>query len=292
METTKLLLLGLPSSGKTTFLAVIWYLVDGKLDTRLHLSELHGEREYLNSIRDKWLSCDPIDRTRRTNEQVASMKLVDIKTNNEVEIIIPDLSGETFLDQWLTRSWTREFQEIIKGATGALLFIHPGEIKEPIRIDQANLLYNEITEDKNIDSENNFPESIEWDPKEAPTQVQLIELLQFLEMCDDLNFPFKLTVVISAWDLIEETKPLPIEWLEKRMPLFYQYLCTNVEYFPFKVYGVSAQGGDYTLEEEKEKLTKIIESKERIQVIGPCENGKDLTMPLVWLMNDCDNDGE
>jgi hypothetical protein len=283
MNSTKILLLGLPSSGKTTFLAALWFLVDGLHNTRLCLKELDGESEYLNSIRDKWLSCDSIDRTRRSNEPIISMKLVDANNSHCMDLIIPDLSGETFIDQWITRRWTVDFQEKVSGANGAILFIHPGYIDEGIRIDQVNIISSEISSEVDNIPESNVTTPVEWDPRKVPTQVQLVEILQFFEGFNEIHSPFKITIFISAWDLLRNIKKTPDEWLKAQLPLLYQYLQSNEDIFPYQIFGVSAQGGNYPIEQER--LLRITEPIERIKVIGHGINSHDLTIPIVWLIN-------
>lgn len=283
-DSKKIVLIGLPSSGKTTFLAALWYLVDGKNNTTLTVDELHGDREYLNNIREKWLTCDPLDRTRLTNEHVVSMKLNNINNNEKIHLNIPDLSGETFLHQWLHRNWTPEFQDTLVGACGALLFVHPNEIKEPQRIDQAAIVQSGIIDDKEQDYSTSYAEFNEWDASLAPTQVQLVELLQFIQIQNVTEHPFNLAVIISAWDLLKNFKGTPNDWLKKTLPLLWQYLSTNTKDFPFNVYGVSAQGGDYQSEEKK--LSDYDDPRKRISVIVSKDKKRDITIPLVWLTSE------
>ena len=49
---------GLPHSGKTTFLAAIWHLINaGEMSTKLIVKELRGNTAYLNEIADRWRQC-------------------------------------------------------------------------------------------------------------------------------------------------------------------------------------------------------------------------------------------
>lgn len=283
MDTSKYILLGLPGSGKTTFLAAFWYLIENNLDTNLTVDLLHGEREYLNSIRDKWLSCDTVDRTRTTNEQEVYIKLINKTDGSRSEIAIPDLSGETYRDQWINRGWTKEFELTINDVDGVLLFIHPNELQEATRIDQAESLIEELETEGEMKTENNFPPEIEWDPKDSPTQVQLVELLQFYVQSHKSAGVIKIAVIISAWDLVTTLNISPEKWLLQRLPLLNQYLLANSSSFQYKVYGVSAQGGDY--EEEQDKLLGIKEPKDRIKLVCKNLSSYDITIPLIWLMN-------
>lgn len=72
MSERDVVLIGLPSSGKTTFLAALWYLVTSKqIPTRLKFRALgHGDRKHLNAIVKQWsdarqhLSCRHSGRSR------------------------------------------------------------------------------------------------------------------------------------------------------------------------------------------------------------------------------------
>lgn len=66
--------------------------------------------------------------------------------------------------------------------------------------------------------------------------------------------------------------------------MLHQFLSANPETFEFRVYGVSAQGGDATGEGRAELLRQT--PSERITCIGPEAVAHDLTAPLVWLNGD------
>jgi hypothetical protein len=105
--------------------------------------------------------------------------------------------------------------------------------------------------------------------------------LQFISGREYFSPPFRLVVIISAWDRVTKTKLLPSKWLFDTFPLLGQYLDSNKDAFELAVYGVSAQGCDYR------QVADVIDQvpSERIQVIGvDIKNPHDLTEPLLWLM--------
>ncbi len=278
----KLILIGLPSTGKTTFLAAFWYLVDSSpIQTSLKLEELHGEREYLNLIRNKWINCEKLERTRLIDEQFSSMILKGANNEQLVELQITDLSGETYQKQWSERIWTNKFIDQITDAKGALLFIHPDEVIGPTRIDQASDLAGEIIKENEVNPQENDVEPKEWEPRLSPMQVQLVELLQFIELKTTPNFSFRLAVVISAWEKVMSLFESPDDWLSQMMPFLNQYLISNQDFFPHRIYGVSAQGGDY---KDATKLRRYNLPAERIIIVGDECSDHDLTIPVSWLM--------
>lgn len=279
----KQLLIGLPATGKTTFLAALWHVVDSEeIPGSLRLQMLDGDRTYLNKIRNDWLSCRPLDRTTITAEQLVSMQLTEPVTGRTAEVFFPDMSGESFRLQWTDRSWTQEYARLVSDAMGVLLFVHPKEVVEPMRIDLADSLVDELDADESPNSTAQDA-GVAWTATSTPTQVQLVELLQFLltQLADRL--PVRVAVIVSAWDLISQQGKSPEEWLAQRLPLLDQYLRGNPELFITRLYGVSAQGGN--LQQGVDFLREQHRHSERITIVGTDCLQHDLTAPVRWLMS-------
>ncbi len=281
MKDKKLSIMGLPSAGKTTFLAALWYfLIHGK-NVSLKNDKLIGDQAYLAEISNKWADVNALDRTQRSSEKL-NLSL-QLKTNNGSVVMInfPDLSGESFQNQWGEREISKEHAEIAKEATGAILFIHPGKIIE------ENLLSSldpSLLSDQTGTSDS-VNDIIKWDYRDAPTQVQLVELLQFSSYIRDLR-PLHLVLVISAWDLIQNGEGSPIKpdkWLKKRLPLLWQYIKANKELFNMTCYGISAQGGKL---DTANKLLDIDDPCDRVFVVDQEGNqSNDITFPINWILN-------
>jgi len=279
----KQLLIGLPATGKTTFLAALWHVVDSEeIPGSLRLKTLDGDCTYPNKIRNDWLSCRPFGRTTITPEQFVSMQLTEPATGRTAEVFFPDMSGESFHLQWKDRSWTKVYDTLVRNAMGVLLFVHPKQVVEPMRIDFADPLAEELGAVKNSDSAAQ-DEGVTWDAALTPTQVQLVELLQFLLLRVAERTPFRVAMVVSAWDLVCQEGRSPEEWLARRLPLLDQYLKGNPELFTTRVYGVSAQGGD--LQQDIDLLREKHRHSERITIVGQDCLQHDLTAPVRWLMS-------
>jgi hypothetical protein len=70
------LLIGLPSTGKTSFLAALWYAIQqSRSPTGLILKKLEGDSTYLNTIRAAWLAFKPVGRNPTDTETYVSMWL-------------------------------------------------------------------------------------------------------------------------------------------------------------------------------------------------------------------------
>jgi double-GTPase-like protein len=276
-------MIGLPASGKTSFLAALWYLVQHKeVEHRLTLERMEGDSKHLNHISSLWASFEVVPRTPINTNRTVSMVLNDSVTKKTITLTFPDLSGESFRSQWVERHFTVSYDNFLKESLGGVLFISPLDYRKPVRIASALPLLKEMGAAGRSNGETD-DSSIAWDPTKAPTQVQLVELLQFVAEREYFKPPFRLALVISAWDQLKGVKATPVKWLVDEMPFLSQFLESNRRLFDFNVYGLSAQGGDY--EDDVGKLTGMKPS-ERILVAGDSvTNPHDLTELLTWLMH-------
>jgi hypothetical protein len=279
------ILIGLPQSGKTTFLAALWHVVEsGEVVGSIKISSQPEDREYLNGLRDTWLKCEPLERTK-----AESMKEITFAAINDTggalgSFTVPDVSGEMYKMQFESRKISQEFFDLASQATGVVLFVDPDTIKSPVLISSVPLVFRNAG-----GSPNSSPETGDiWKHESAPTQVVLVDLLQVLH--SKINRPIKVSVVISAWDLIsnstdKEINSLsPSEWLAKQLPLLDQFLRSNETLFSHSVCGVSAQGSKY--EGDNRKLHSFTKPSERIRVNFNGQDSNDITIPLKWILNE------
>ncbi len=282
MSQRNVLMVGLTESGKTTFLAALWHLLnENSADTVLKQDGWPPERGYLNTIAHRWLSCAPQERTKALAPDKAFMKLSSADGTSSGEVWFPDLSGEMFQSQWEDRHWNVQYDEILDAASGAIVFIHVEKVIEPVAIDLERELAAMIaaTDGDDAESENGDTPVVPWEPQFAPTQTVMVDLLQLLHW--RLRRPrFPVAVVLSAWDKVDDGATAPIDWLRARLPLFAQYLESNSAVMPHCVYGVSAQGGDYS--SDTEALSEKHNQWERIIVQAPADLTYDLTHVVRW----------
>ena len=88
------LMVGLPESGKTTYLAAFWHLLEKEFiqDGRLQMTKMPDEIDYLSSISDAWARCEQMPRTRSEQRFDVTISLKSSITNVEFDLLIPDLS--------------------------------------------------------------------------------------------------------------------------------------------------------------------------------------------------------
>jgi hypothetical protein len=273
------LMVGLPETGKTTFLAALWHVAKShEVPGSLRLEKREGDQEYLNNIANSWSKCAELVRTPGEGEMGVAILLRDPGTSRIVRLSIPDMSGELFKSQWESRNCTSEFADLVSEAGGCLFFLHPGKLVETQWIADANATLEEWAgADEAAEAEESPPGS-DWEAKTAPTQVQMVELLQFISELTEGQI--RLAVIVSAWDLVN-TDATPAEWAEKRMPLLWQYIASNPSLYAVSYMGVSAQGG----ERSDAALLEHDTASHRIRVHATDAKEHDITHPVRWLMS-------
>lgn len=283
MSDRSVVVMGLPGSGKTTYLAALWHLVsEGEIDAKLKYVSLRaGNIDHLHAIATRWREAKAQDRTSLSGNKLVSMVLQaeDSKTQT---VTFPDVAGETFLQMWGQRECDETTASLLK-EPGVLLFIHADKVSMPKWVIEETLLNEEL----GIEREDT--ELVEWSPNLAPTQVQLTDLLQSMRSAPLDVGPRRLAIILSAWDKVKRPGLRPNQYLAKKMPLLDQFLKYSLANdWEVRIYGVSAQGGEYddesSLSTEAKALREIDMPSKRILVAYEENDSHDLTEPLQWLL--------
>lgn len=283
---------GLPSSGKTTFLAALWHLIcERELVTRLSFDKLlSGDTGYLNDIASCWRSGKEQDRTFLKGNRLVSINLKD-QNNSSLRATFPDIAGEEFSQMWEERECDNKVADFLKEG-GVLLFVHADNIIAPQWVVDIAALSKKL----GIEISEDAP--IPWHPKYAPTQVQIVGLLSLLRKAPLDTGPRRLAVMLSAWDKARDEGLRPDEFLELKLPLLHQYLQQDADKWEWRTYGVSAQGGVYGKPDsqdpqapkapptaETQKLLALDRASKRINLVSGQTVSHDLTEPLEWLIS-------
>jgi len=285
MNEKSVVVIGLPGSGKTTYLAALWHLVTANdIATQLKLSQLGaGSRKHLNEIASRWQNAVQQDRTYLQGLKLVRMHLND-EAGHDFVVSFPDVPGEEYRKMWEDREIDIAVQETLTSA-GVLFCIHADTINQPNWIvDEAamlNMLGLPVVASKAID----------WHPQFAPTQVQVVDILQMLRSPPLDIGPRRLAIILSVWDKASGEGLTPDAYLAQKMPLLNQYLSANADGWKVQVFGVSAQGGDYDdvdpgteRSEDARRLRELDKASTRIDVVNEKSHTHDLTAPLAWLM--------
>lgn len=290
-------IIGLPSSGKTTFLAALWELVGERRVAKVLAFDTIGENDhsYLRKIVAVWRKATEQARTRLTGLSAVRMNLRDAE-GSVVQITMPDAPGEDFRAMWEDRELGRVLGEsLVKG--NILLLVNGNKVKAPAWVAER-AAQRKATGRQKAEA---LPK--EWHPRLAPTQVQLVDLLQLISHPPVGTAGRKIVVMISAWDKVEGEKLAPDAFLRVKLPLLAQYFEGGRDGWVTRVYGVSAQGGEYDGNDanaepvegkalkkagkgrDADRLREVDIPAERIRLVFGEEESNDLTEPLQWLMH-------
>jgi hypothetical protein len=275
--------IGLPGSGKTTFLAALWHVVsESEVPSKLTLVTLQsGNTEHLHEIASQWREAKKQERTAQAGNKVVSM-ILKAEGGGPQTVTFPDIAGEAFLQMWEQRECDEAVADLVR-APGVLLFIHADKINLP------QWVINEMLLQEYCEIEPHAQDAVDWSPNMAPTQVQLVDLLQSMQT-EPLDVgPRRLAIILSAWDKAAGRGLSPEAYLANKMPLLDQFLRYGLDSsWERRIYGVSAQGGDFdddtTTHLEAERLREIDIPSKRISVVYAGNTSNDLAEPLYWLL--------
>lgn len=291
LEST-ILLLGLTGTGKTNFLVALDVILDEQTDSNgLVHSDFAADRAYLQPLREQWLRGKELDHTSRQIPPPPHQLLVLHPASGTRAVFhVPDLAGETYGAQFVTRSFPSEFGKRIEQAAGLILFLHCDDEPDNTLLEQPSLMDANPASGTElvVSAQSHAPE---WRLEDASRQVKLVDLLQFIADIRSHRTPLRVAVAISAWDRVEnapqaletEMPKDPVRFLSRRWPLLVQFLQSNSELFPFRIFGVSARGGGNT-PDEIARLTKLASPRDRVLLVDGTHRSNDLTRPVRWLL--------
>lgn len=279
------LIVGMPSSGKSTFIAALGeVLISGDVLSTMSIEGLAESESHMVALHESWLSCKELDRTKNTgDENWLSFHVISGEDGIRSTIQLPDLSGELLRDAVVTGFYPETLHQALDDCDGILLFTNTNTRYDDILIpDFAELLSDEspaIEADAEGSIKNNDEKP--FDPLEMPEQPKLVQLLQTITKINPFSHR-RLAIILSAWDTVEQSRT-PDDWFYENRSMLSQYLEFNPKHWDVRIYGVSAQGG--ALPDDKSKLQKILKASERVHIVGHEAAKHDLTAPIKWLMN-------
>jgi hypothetical protein len=275
-------LVGLPETGKTTFLAAFWAAVrEIPPTTRFAIRTWPQSPEYLQSIADHWFSGEPVGRTSADSINEVSLSLDS--ENGEVDMVLPDLSGETFKAAVVRRVIPTAVDDLLQQASGILLFINCATATPRLTLTDARPLL--AMSDAAADSD--AAHALPFAPEDLESEVLTAELLQIVfDRCDiGRSNALRVGVVLSAWDVVPEAAGItPVTWLRTNQSMVSSLVQAATDISSIRVFGVSAQGGDYNtaLDVRNRKPT------ERPLVIDEAGKDTDITRPVAWVVGYAD----
>lgn len=287
---TSLLVVGMPNSGKSTFIAALRHLlVANEVPIDLCLAELSESEGHLNRLENTWLDCEVIERTKPATEGWVELKVQDKNTLALLTLRIPDLRGEAFEQPACIGQCETDLFDALSEANGILLFTNADREDDSLLIDDlADIFGSDDLGDADGEVEPFAAEETErsFNPEEMPEEVKLVEFLQIANRRPLASRRRKIAIIVSAWDVVTANERnegvTAAQWIETRRPMLAQFIAVNPDLWESRVYGVSAQGGK--LPRDKTALKKVRRPSERIQIIGHGAEEHDLSAPLRWML--------
>lgn len=284
MNKKRVFMIGMPSSGKTTYLASLCrLLLYGEQETEWNL-DINDVPEGLENIRKMIKNLDSYREVGRTLE--STIYNVELNLYNQyqewIQFVVPDLSGEIYQNLVYDRRISFNIMDQIVKSDVLLFFINCNTmiLEERMKLNEESAI-QKLNQEQEIDNQK-YIETEEPKVKKYNDQSALVELLQSIIYLvpHSLNIRF----VVSAWDLVEkefETDKLtPEGYIKTKLPLLYQYLMCNAEKFNYEIWGVSAQGGDFNDKEDLKRLQSENDENFVYVVDNNAGISKDLTKLL------------
>ncbi|WP_022674628.1 hypothetical protein [Novosphingobium sp. B-7] len=303
----KLLIVGMPESGKSTYIGALRHILLAKdVETDLEITNLADSEKHLNQLEDHWLSCKPMERTKTSNEAWVQLNVRDKFTGAESSLEIPDLRGENF-EHPAAGGCPRPLYEALIASDGITLFTNANRENDCLLIDDFGDMFDEDEDEKQEveigasgrleehnaakagsvgetrDAAAGEPRPVRFQPENMSEEVKIVEFLQLANRRPEHPRLRKLALIVSAWDLVADEQDMtPAKWLEAKRPMLNQFLANNDDLWELRIYGVSAQGG--RLPERKAEFEGMMNQSKRILVVGVEAGQHDLTAPLRWLI--------
>jgi hypothetical protein len=312
----RLCLVGLPKTGKTTYLAALWsYLRSDLPDDQYRITELPEDTSYLDAISYAWAAGETMPRSSPEVSDHIEFT-IEVPDRPPLQVVLPDLPGEVFLNAVRRPVIGEGPGTAVRDSDLLLLFVnsksawmfeplgdHPadpnGEGAEPPppanewnddpapgadRATEGNNPVADGYEEHETEGGPTAPRFKEFDIGALDTDTLNYELIERLEhFLGDAGFP-PLLIVVSAWDVFANPSGAgdevytPDDWLREHQPMLWQRVEELRRTITVGVVGVSAQGADY------QDKPEIVEAEARLRAWGSDPDGAktDIVGPLLW----------
>ncbi|RWE24773.1 MAG: hypothetical protein EOS41_14380 [Mesorhizobium sp.] len=130
--------IGFQGSGKTTYAAALWHLVDARAKeapTVLSKGTHRGDYGYLEAIAGAWESGYQVKRSGVGTWLPIAINLTSQAIEGDIELSFVDMSGETFEQIFASREYDARVETMARGCEGLLLFVSADR-----KIDDATLV--------------------------------------------------------------------------------------------------------------------------------------------------------
>ena len=273
--------IGGPRSGKSNYLFRIWLALE-RATGRLLKDSLPDDVSYLHEGASALLTGRFAPHTSRDTQHTSIVpvrwKMADKEPGT---LIMPDASGELWLELYKQRAWPKTWDDLVTGKTGFVLMICAESPENVIPLDWLTCQRRYGAEQKPL-------------PTSTPTQVMLVDWLQILRSIlarkGNGSFSPRLSVVVTAWDRVQADQiySSPTIYLDTQFPLLAQFLDSNTTGFATKVFGLSILGGDPDADPNFRKHVQLSDPETLGYVRTVSRHGDERTTdvlePIYWAL--------
>jgi Double-GTPase 1 len=305
LSTARVALLGLPRTGKSTYLGAIWQLAQDPQVPDIYEVDFRGDRSYLQRLGDSVARCTELEHTEVDSSEGMQLTL-GFQDSRTIRVDIPDLSGELLNQLVEDRHLQTRLSDALDAADRLALFVHPEKVDEPISIAaakqilllaQTSAIGAEVESGSALEDERAVgsaaslsaekPDLPSFSIQKACTAAKYIDALENIANLGRDRWPLKTAVIVSAWDTVDQPDEIsPEEWLSSRLPGLASYLEANAEMFHHRIFGVSALGGRCHTPEQREALRARGPVRDRVYGKTSAGIQVPLSMALEWTLFD------
>lgn len=284
---SKLMILGLPNSGKTHYFGQFFGRIT-KVDTcDLKICPASGIPDDITLLKDFFmLLAEGRTASRTPTNTFAKLELpLSKKSGNKFHLTWPDYGGEQLRSIFLDRNINKEWLESLKNASGWILTIRLDE--ETVIDDSLEKLVNQKTSDRKKPDLENKQKEPNWN-----ANAKWIEILQIILHACNISIynkkqPPKIAILLTCYDKYEPVgSETPRESLIRKLPLLDSYFHNIWDNKRISIWGLSSLGKDLN---EKIADDDFVDEGAENQgwVITPDgEKNADLTLPVSWLIEE------
>jgi len=272
---------GGPGSGKSNYLFRTWIAIER--ETGLLVKDgLPPDLGYLHDGATILLDGRFAPHTSRDTRHTSSIPIAQRNLPGFTStLVVPDASGELWLDLYRKREWPLAWDELITETCGLVLLVLAGSPHNVPALDW-------------VTCERFYRDGVSPQPTDIPTQVLLVDWLQILHSIADRKLGRKcaprLSVIVTAWDRVptDRQRGSPQDYLEAEFPLLAQFIQADAHGFCAKVFGLSIVGGDPELDPEFRKHLQLSDPSTLGYVITASSTGverhADVLEPIYWAL--------
>lgn len=285
MTDEPIVLVGGPDTGKTNFLARLWESLrsaSGALVCPTPPEDIKYVEDALRHLLQGSFAPRSNKNIGESRSDVTlPVQLAGLTSGTVTSLLVPDVNGELWKAAVETREIPAQWMDDLKRASGAMLFVRVHSELNTAPLDW-------VTARALLKQELNLLKGQEG----LPTQVELCELLRFLELTlrrhANGSRP-RVAICVTAYDRLDaHTASLgPSKYLAKEYPLFDGRI-RDTELLEIRTFGVSVVGGDLDVDADFRKRFLQGNLSDAGYVVteqgGRSERRADISLPIAWLI--------